>query len=127
MRSRPDSPLVTASENNMIRKVPKQPPRKLKERGKRFWKLVMVEFELSDSDQVVLVSACEMLDRAEAARKLIEKDGMTIKDRFGQTKPHPCVEVERQSHLAFVRIRRELGLDVEPPDSRPATYPRGYR
>ena len=63
---------------------------------------------------------------AQEARKLIEQEGLTFKDRFGQTKSYPAVEVERQSLLAFVRIRRELGLDVEPPDSRPP-LPRGYR
>lgn len=108
-------------------KTPKSPPKQLKTRGAKYWRTVMSEFELSDSDQALLLAACQQLDRAEAARKEVESAGLTFVDRFGQTKGHPAIDIERQSLLAFVRIRRELGLDVEPPDTRPATYPRGYR
>ena len=86
----------------------------------------MTEFDLHETDQTLLVSCCEMLDRAETARILIEAEGLTFRDRFGQAKSHPAVEIERASHLTFIRLRREIGLDVEPPDSRPP-LPRGYK
>jgi len=73
-------------------------------------------------------TACDapMYGRTMRHTKNRRYEGLTVKDRFGQTKGHPAVEIERQSLLAFVRIRRELGLNVEPPDSRPP-LPRGYR
>ena len=106
----------------------KTPPTKLKAAGKAYWRLVHAGFELDDTDETLLVLASEMLDRADGARQAIEKDGLTMTDRFDQVKPHPLIEVERQSLLAFVRIRRELGLDVDPPaDTRLRHYLRGTR
>ena len=86
----------------------------------------MAEFDIADHDEPLLVACCEMLDRAEEARKKVEKEGLTVIDRFNQPKPHPAVDIECQSLLSFVRIRRELGIDAEPPDSRPL-LPRGYK
>lgn len=101
-------------------------PSTLGKAGVAYWKAVCTEFDLGDDDKTLLESACIMLDRAAAARAIIDKDGVIIEDRFEQKKPHPAIDIERQSQLAFVRIRRELGLDIEPPDSRPP-LPRGYR
>lgn len=102
------------------------PPDHLGEAGNAYWHLVAAEYALGDDDLTLLSSACEMLDRAESARQTITSGGLIVVDRFGQSKPHPAVDIERQSRLAFVRIRRELALDVEPPASR-GPLPRGYR
>lgn len=104
----------------------KSPPKKrLKTRGLAFWKIVTDEFTLTDGDCELLLVACELLDRAQQCRELLEKDGLTIVDRFNQTKSHPALEGERQSLLAFIKVRRELGLDVAPEESR-GPLPRGY-
>lgn len=113
---------MNSAQNTHKSKVPKH----LEKRGRAFWVLVCDEFALEASDLPLLLACCELLDRADEARQKVLNEGLTIVDRFGQTKTHPAVEIERQSLLAFVRIRRELGLDVEPPDSRPP-LPRGYR
>jgi phage terminase small subunit len=107
-------------------KKPKKPAH-LARRGGAFWSQIVDAYDLEQHDMPLLVGACELLDRAEAARKQIDTDGLTITDRFGQMKPHPCIDTERQSLLAYIRLRRELGIDVEPPaDSRPPLL-RGYR
>ena len=104
-----------------------QSPSNLGPAGEAYFALVAEAFELLPEDVPLLVAACEMLDRAASAKAIIAKEGVTTTDRWGQVKPHPAVDIERQSRLAFVRIRRELGLDAAvPPDSRPP-LPRGYR
>jgi P27 family predicted phage terminase small subunit len=95
-------------------------------RGKAFWNETLSAYAMDETDLPLVQAAAEQLDRAESARLQIEREGLTTKDRFGQVKSHPAVEIERQAHLAYVRIRRELGLDVAPADSRPP-LPRGYR
>ncbi len=111
----------------MTKKTPtRRAPKHLADRGKAFWLDVAGVYALEDSDVPLLTACGEMLDRAQAAKEQIAKEGQTMVDRFGQVKAHPAIEIERASLLAFIRIRRELGLDAAPPDSRPP-LPKGYR
>ena len=57
------------------------------------------------------------------AQQQLARDGLTIETRFGETRVHPCVAVERDARAAFCRCVRELGLDLagDPDDCRPPT------
>lgn len=66
----------------------------------------------------LLTAAGEAWDRMGQARAVIAKDGMTYSDRFGCPKARPEIGIERDSRIAYVRIQRELGLDVAPDDAR---------
>jgi len=103
-----------------------QPPKHLSASAKRFWLSVVDAFDIEGHTLDLLEAACTQLQRAEEARAIIAKEGMVVKDRFEQPKQHPGVELERQAHLAFLRIGRELGLSVEAPASRPPLGA-GYR
>jgi P27 family predicted phage terminase small subunit len=102
------------------------PPTSLGKAGRHYWRRVVTQYELGEADLELLTGCCHLLDRAAVARETIAQQGQTVIDRYGQVKPHPAVEQERQAWLAFVRVRRELGLDVAPADSRPP-LPKGYR
>src|SRR5690348_11282125 len=102
------------------------PPGHLKTAGREHWQSVLAMFTFSEHDLPMLQSACEQLDRAAEARAIIDRDGVTIKDRFGVTKEHPAVAIERNAHLAFVRIERELALQTPAPDTR-SPLGRNYR
>jgi phage terminase small subunit len=80
------------------------------------------EFELEDHHVRLLILAGEAWDRCCQARERIEAEGLTIKDRFDQMKPHPAVAIERDSRIAFARMLREVGLDVE--NTEPPRAPR---
>ena len=110
----------------MTRNSTPQPPKHLSAQAKQFWRSVVNLFELEEHNLDLLESACVQLTRSEQERGIIEKEGLVVKDRFSQPKPHPAVELERQAHMAFVRIGRELGLSIEAPDSRPP-LPAGYK
>ncbi len=103
-----------------------QPPKHLSASAKQFWRSVVEVFDLEGHTLGLLESACIQLHRSEEARAIVAKEGMIMKDRFGQPKPHPAVELERQAHLAFLRLGREIGLSVDAPDSRPPVGA-GYR
>jgi phage terminase small subunit len=69
----------------------------------------------------LLVLACQAWDRAEQAREILAREGLTFMDRFDCPHARPEVAVERDSRLAFARLVRELDLDISAPaePSRP--------
>ena len=93
-----------------------RPPDHLSLEAKRTWKALLVEWP-TIGDVVglrILRVALESFDRAQAARVAITKDGMTVVDKFGQTKPHPLLQCERDSRAAFLAGLKALNLDIEP-------------
>jgi phage terminase small subunit len=55
--------------------------------------------------------ALEQLDRADAARAEVERDGTTFKTkRTGAVHAHPALAIERQARMSFTRIWDQLGL-----------------
>ena len=57
-------------------------------------------------------------DRAEEAKRVIESQGLIVTDKYGRSKEHPAVGIERQSRMAFLRAVKALNLDIEPPLGR---------
>jgi hypothetical protein len=82
------------------------------------------EYDISDAAGLaILRTALEARDRAEAARLAIDTDGLTVTDKFGQTKPHPLLPIERDSRAGFIVAMKALCLDLEnlhPGPGRPA-------
>ncbi len=62
----------------------------------------------------ILRGLFEASDRAEGCRERIERDGLTVTDKFGQTKPHPLLAIERDSRAAVLAGLKALNLDIEP-------------
>jgi phage terminase small subunit len=52
------------------------------------------------------------------AQQLVAKEGMTTTDRFGQSKVHPAVLVERDSRAAMLSALKQLGLEDEPASTK---------
>lgn len=74
----------------------------------------MLGYELEPQHLRLLRLACEAWDRAEQARKVLRRRGLTYRDRFDQPRARPEVAIERDSRMAFARLLRELDLDGEP-------------
>ena len=83
-------------------------------------------FVLEDFHLRLLALAGASWDRAVAARKQIEKEGMSFRDRFGQVRAHPCVQIESQAIITFCRVLRETGLDLEKNELPKPPNPGGY-
>lgn len=84
--------------------------------GVRRWCLsVIKDFVLDEHHVRLLILSAEAWQRGVAAREVIDRLGMTYDDRFGQPKMRPEILVERDSRLSFVRILRELDLDLDAP------------
>src|SRR5580765_6292443 len=103
-----------------VRKSPAiEAPAHLAEATRQWWSQIVDSYTFEDFELRLLTAAAEAWDRKESARSVIEKDGLTYRDRFGQPATRPEVSIERDSRLAFLRAMRELNLKAEPPDVRP--------
>ena len=89
----------------------KKPPKCLKAAAKKMWNRLLEDFQIDDSAGLSLLeSACICYQRAEDARKQVQREGLTIKDRFEQIRPHPCCAIERDARAAMVAALRALKL-----------------
>jgi phage terminase small subunit len=91
------------------------PPEQLSPSAAYWWTTTVEAYVLQEHHLRLLQLACEAWDRAQTARARLDQDGLTVPDRNGAVRPHPCVAIERDSRLAVARLVRELDLDTEPP------------
>jgi phage terminase small subunit len=104
-------------------KTPKA-PKGLASTGKKFWKKVLSEYELPDThDLERLAMGAKCLDELADAENRIKADGRFTVNRYGATVEHPACKMIRDSRMLFIKIVRELNLDIPVPESRP---PRRY-
>ena len=100
------------------------PPKGLSREAQRWWRRLHTAFDLADEDALFLLeSALRSFDRAEAARRRIDQEGLTVTDRFGQAKAHPLTVVERDSRGQFLQGMKALNLDLEPLNEQPGRPP----
>ena len=90
-------------------------PAHIKGPERLLWKKILAEYAISDSAGLkILQVALEAYARARKAREVIEKEGMTIKDRFDQVKAHPLITVERDARSQFLLAMKQLNLSIIP-------------
>lgn len=73
-------------------------------------------FELQPHHEQLLEHAAVALDRAADAREVLDRDGATFRDRFGQPRERPEVRMELQYVAAYRLAVRELQLTEPPAD-----------
>jgi P27 family predicted phage terminase small subunit len=94
-------------------KQPK-PPAHLAKAGRDLWRRVQGEFQISDGGGLcLLATACEALDRMRQAQEVLAADGLTVTDRYGTKKTHPCIAIERDSRNGLLASLRALNLEIE--------------
>ena len=89
------------------------PPTDLGPDGRAFYASVLSEFELDPNQFEILAAAARQLDRAATARAEVKTRGLLVMNRHGELAENPAVKVERAAHAAFMRLRRELGVDAD--------------
>lgn len=96
-----------------------QAPAHLSAPIKKWWGIIVREFELEQHHLRLLRLACEAWDRCQQAREIIDRDGISYVDRFGAPRMRPECAIERDSRIAFARLVRELNLDSAPGPEAP--------
>jgi len=116
-RSRPSIGLVAGDrlEEPPQRPRPRQkappPPRHLSAAAKKWWRSVVADFELEEHHLRLLQLACEAWDRADQARRILAREGVTYLDRFNRPKKHPAIAIEEGARAAFAKLI--VALDLE--------------
>ena len=73
-------------------------PTGLKKIGKKFFKKVLSEYDLTEYHDIERLSqACKCLDEIDEAEQIIETEGRFIKDRFEQRREHPAAKSIRDA------------------------------
>jgi phage terminase small subunit len=70
-----------------------------------FWRRIAAEHELKPDHVAALLVGCQAYDRAEAARRLIARDGVIVSG-----KRHPATDVMVQAEGIFLRALREIAF-----------------
>jgi phage terminase small subunit len=86
------------------------PPRHLSKKMKMFWISVFERRNLQLHETVIFLKACEAHDRAEQARRILKRKGLTYEDRFSQPRSRPEVAIERDSRGAFAKLLGQINL-----------------
>ena len=92
---------------------------KISAAGKKLKQSILSEFDISDRGGLeILDRAIESFCRMKAAEKIIDKEGLTVLNRFGEVREHPALSTERKARAQFLLAIKQLNLDVLPPNHR---------
>lgn len=73
---------------------------------------VAAEWSVHDAAGLVLLrSACEAFDRLQEAKGILRREGVVVKDRFGQQRLHPATVIEREARAGMLASFKAMGLD----------------
>ncbi|MBG6082710.1 P27 family phage terminase small subunit [Rubrivivax gelatinosus] len=94
-----------------MKKSDPRPPAHLSAAAKKLWAKLLDDYALDDAaGQLLLQSACEAYDRLQEARRVLDKEGAVVKDRWGQAKPHPAAGIERDARSQMHSALRLMKL-----------------
>lgn len=92
--------------------VPTPAPEHLSDRARAIWSMIVPRRARSTERLTLLQAALEALDRADAARVTIAKEGMTTtNETTGLVHVHPLVKVEREARAQFMSGWAALHLE----------------
>lgn len=95
----------------MTARTDPKPPSHLSPASREQFTEIMRMYALDPRHVLLLVQALEQTDRAELARRQVEKEGITVPNRWGTPQAHPAVNIERDAIATSIRLWRLLDLD----------------
>jgi hypothetical protein len=102
-----------------IRSGPIPPPSHLEPEEAVLFKSIVAEFRVDDIGSLqLLITAMEAHQRCRTCREAIDREGMTIKDRFGILTSHPLLKAEASARGQYLAALRALNLEPPQPSKR---------
>jgi P27 family predicted phage terminase small subunit len=80
---------------------------RLHDRVAREWNVV------DAAGEMILMTACQALDRLRQAQALISEEGIITHDRFGQAKLNPACQIEKEARAGLLIALKAMNLDLE--------------
>lgn len=85
-------------------------PQGLNVAGRRLWRSVIDNYELSGHELEVLRVAAMAADRLETAHQQLDDEGQVITNRFGALVAHPAAKVAHDAGQTILNTFRSLSL-----------------
>jgi hypothetical protein len=93
--------------------APKPAPKHFQAPERKLWDAITANYVLDDDAALeVLATALEARSRMRRCRETIDRDGETIRDRWGQVRAHPLLVAERGARDSYLASLRLLNLDL---------------
>jgi len=87
--------------------------------GKKLKKDILAEFDISDRAGLeILNRAIESFCRMKEAELIIDREGLTVLNRFNEIREHAAVNIARKARSQFLQAIKQLNLDALPPNHR---------
>ena len=102
-------------------KATPRPPLHLSPKARKLWRDILDVWDFSPAEPAalaILATGLESFDRCAMARRTLEAEGLSVKDRFGVPRVHPLCAVARDAEAAFRSAMRQLGIDKSPPEEQ---------
>jgi hypothetical protein len=77
---------------------------------KAFWISVFERKDLEPYEAMIFLKACEAHDRADQARRILKREGLTYQDRFQQPRARPEVSIECRGRATFAKLLGQINL-----------------
>jgi P27 family predicted phage terminase small subunit len=94
-----------------------KPPQNLGTDGRRFWRTVTREYDVSPSELALLEQASHAYEHATSAWRTLADEGAVIQDRYGSPKQHPAVATANTFATLTARLAKQLGVELADDDS----------
>ena len=83
--------------------------------AKKKAKLLIEEYEILDSGGIIHIRIfADAFTQELNAQDIINRDGLSIQDRFGQVRAHPLCSIVRDARSQKMAALKALNLDLEP-------------
>lgn len=84
-------------------------PAGLKAPGRKLWRAVAADFDMTEAEAAQLAEACFCRDRIAELRSQVTLDGIMLTSSQGM-RLHPAIAETRQQQLALARLLATLGV-----------------
>jgi P27 family predicted phage terminase small subunit len=85
----------------------------LRGRAVTLWREVQMQWALDPAGLELLRLACEAMSRAEECADVVNREGASFRDKWGQPKAHPIALLERDHRAQAARHLAALGVSLE--------------
>ena len=87
---------------------------KLDKESQLFYDRIRTDYGIADEAGLkILLVACQSLTTLRKYESQVERQGLTVNDRFGIPKPHALLPFIRDTRAAFLAALKQLNLEFE--------------
>lgn len=78
--------------------------------GRKLWRSILDDYDLSVAEQLQLTAACRVADRLDALAAELEGEPLTVTNGKGDQTTHPLIVESRQQSITLTRLLAALRL-----------------